>query len=243
MKLPFNLFLLLAASISTQSLYPASHYYDDVGRLIQIAYPEGSGVTYVYDDNDNLLSATTVTIPAPPENLVTSANEEGGINLSWEAADGTDNYLIYRRRGSNLAWQEIATVPSGTILFFDTTTAPNTEFIYRIVAAGTDGLSAYSEASSAVSPELNIFSARLLQSAAGSNLYEIRFPGKLGSVYRIEYSNSLQPDEWSLQGYRVAPTGQDSQSPIPGIDGEIILYFSVDESTLPRFFRVTKDPE
>ncbi len=243
MKDFFKALFLSTAVLVSHSLYPASHYYDAAGRLIQIAYPEGSGVTYVYDDNDNLLSATTVPIPTPPQNLITSSDEDTGLILNWEASDGSEDYRIYRRRGANLAWQEISTVPSGTIAFIDTDTAPNTEYVYRIVAAGSLGMSAYSEPSSAISPDLNIFSARLLQSAAGADLYELRFPGKLGATYRIEFSDTLQSGEWSLQGYRLSPTGPDSQLPIPGIDSEMIVFFSVDQSTLPRFFRVLKDPE
>ncbi len=236
------LLLLTLTSFSHQS-YSVSHYYDAAGRLIQVAYPEGSGINYVYDDNDNLLSTTTVNIPTPPQNLATSTDEDAGVILSWDASDGTDDYKIYRRRGANLAWQEISSVPSGTIMFIDTDTAPETEYVYRIVAAGPNGLSAYSEPSSAVSPELNIFSARLLQSAAGESLYEIKFPAKAGSTYRLEYSETLQSDAWSFQSYRLSPTGSESQDPISGVDGETTLYFVVDTSAIPRFFRVVKDPE
>lgn len=243
MKTSIKFIFFLIAACLANTAYPVSHYYDAAGRLIQIAYPEGSGITYVYDDNDNLLSTTTVPIPTPPQNLITSSNEDTGVILNWEASDGSEDYRIYRRRGANLAWQEISTVPSGTIAFIDTDTAPNTEYVYRIVAAGSLGLSAYSEPSSAISPNLNIFSARLLQSAAGADLYELRFPGKLGATYRIESSNTLQSGEWSLQGYRISPTGPDSQLPIPGIDSEMTVFFSVDQSALPRFFRVIKDPE
>lgn len=225
------------------SSYSVSHYYDAVGRVIQVAYPEGSGIRYVYDDNDNLLSASSIAIPAPPQNLVTSSDEDAGIILSWDASEETDEYKVYRRRGSNLAWREISTVPSGTIAFIDTDTAPDTEYVYRIVAAGPDGLSAYSEPSSAISPELNIFSARLVQSTVGGDLYEIKFPAKNGSTYLLEYSGTLRNDTWSPQPYRLSPSGSESQDPLTGVDGETTLYLVVEESALPRFFRVIQDPE
>ena len=142
MKTSIKFIFLLIAACLANTAYPVSHYYDAAGRLIQIAYPEGSGITYVYDDNDNLLSTTTVPIPTPPRNLITSSDEDTGVILNWEASDGSEDYRIYRRRGANLAWQEISTVPSGTIAFIDTDTAPNTEYVYRIVAAGSLGLSA-----------------------------------------------------------------------------------------------------
>lgn len=243
MKAYFKVLLFLAATVASSQLYSVSHYYDAVGRLVQIAYPEGSGINYVYDDNDNLLSTTTVPIPTPPQNLATTTHEDSGVSLSWDATDGATNYRIYRRRGSNLAWVELTTVPAGTILFVDTETAPQTEYVYRIVAEGELGLSAYSEPSSAVSAELFIFSARLLQSDSGEDLYEIKFPAETGSTYRLEFSNTLQSDAWGLQSYRLSPSGADSQELISGVDGETTLYFVVEESALPRFFRVIQDPE
>lgn len=236
-------FLAIIALGPQISLYSVSHYYDAVGRLIQVAYPQGSGINYVYDDNDNLLSTTTITIPTPPQNLVTTTHEDSGVSLSWEGTEGATDYRIYRRRGTNLAWVELITVPAGTILFVDTETAPQTEYVYRIVAEGELGLSAYSEPSSAVSAELFIFSASLLQSATGEELYEIMFPAKQSSTYRLEFSNTLQNDAWSLQAYRLSPGGSDSQDLISGVDGQATLYLVVEETALPRFFRVIKDPE
>jgi YD repeat-containing protein len=238
-----TLAILTVFLLSPGSLYPVSHYYDDVGRLTQIAYPQGTGIRYDYDDNDNLLSTTTVGIPQAPQNLLTNTNENGGIMLTWDSVENITEYRIYRRRGSNLAWQLISGADPGTLLFLDTTTLPGIAYEYRIVTAGDEGLSVYSTPSMATSGQPANFRTRIVRSNASDDTYEIQFTAKQDSTSRLEFSNTLQNGDWSSQAYSLTEAGVESTELISNTEGSTSLYFSVAASDYPRFFRLVKDPE
>lgn len=63
----FALNVLLADTIT--------YKYDDAGRLVSVAYPNGSTIAYVYDNNGNLLSKT-VTAPSQSSAQKTSKTAE-----------------------------------------------------------------------------------------------------------------------------------------------------------------------
>ncbi len=237
-----TIFILAALMLLQSNLYSVSHYYDDAGRLTQIAYPQGTGIRYDYDDNDNLLSTTTLTIPQPPQNLLTSSNRNGGITLTWDPMENVNEYRVYRRRGSNLAWQLITNVDPDTIMFLDTTTLPDTPYEYRLVAVG-NGLSAYSSPSMGISGQTANFITRIVRSDNAGEIYEIQFNAKQDSTYRLEFSNTLQNGEWESQSYALIEGSTESTNLISGLEGSASLYFSVPATGFPRFFRLVKDPD
>ena len=103
MKAYLKVLLFLAVTVASSQLYSVSHYYDAAGRLIQIAYPEGSGIIYVYDDNDNL----------PTINEFVDKPDDPLFDLD---GDGTPNYLDDDDDGDGLPTSvELAVVESSLL--------------------------------------------------------------------------------------------------------------------------------
>lgn len=222
------------------NLYSVSYYYDEVGRLTQIAYESGSGIVYTYDDNDNMLSAETVFVPPQPPALTTVVTPNVGITLQWEAISGSTSYRIYRRSDRYQNWEIIANVSSDTFAFFDTRASAAVVYFYRLVAVGDDGLSAYSSST----PNVGIDGVAAIIQIAGENenrtIYSIIFEAELHGAYRLDSSESPGESDWSTQEYSLQIGGSTSTEVIRDVDGEILLYVSLPNDQSPLFFRLAR---
>src|SRR5579863_1184497 len=78
------LFVACAATLAAQTV---NYTYDQAGRLIAVAYPNGSAASYTYDANGNLLRkvvapAATGAVPAPFNMGVVNAASEQGTTVA-----------------------------------------------------------------------------------------------------------------------------------------------------------------
>lgn len=137
-----NLLFALAAGILASVTWAQSYTYDAAGRLIRVAYPDGKGMVYTYDDADNLLAATNISLPAAPSDLDARRTSTGNVELSWDAVSGATGYIVMRR-GADGRWEEIASLGGGATSFIDTS-AGQTDGQYRVAARNANGPSAFS---------------------------------------------------------------------------------------------------
>jgi len=231
---------LFLASTAINKSHAVSYYYDDVGRLTQIAYESGSGIAYAYDDNDNMLSAKTIFVPQQPPALTTNVTPNVGITLQWEAVGGSSNYRIYRRSNRDQNWVVIANVSSDTFAFFDTSALAAVEYYYRLVAVGDEGLSAYSVSTPNVGLDGVAALIRLAGEDEGATVYSIIFEAELDGVYRLDSSESLGESDWSPQAYSLEIGGSTSTDSIRDRSGETVLHIALPNNQPPLFFRLAR---
>ena len=110
-----------------------------------------AGVTYSYTvrgvDADGELSpgfdrtGVSATIPKPtvPANVTLGDAKvvTGGIQVTWNEADGAVKYKVYRKDAANTVWRVIATV-TGTS-YTDKTAKIGTKYNYTVRGVGADG--------------------------------------------------------------------------------------------------------
>lgn len=140
--------LLLATGSQTSA---QSYFYDDAGRLVQVAYAQGSGVRYSFDAADNLIGVIPLNLPPAPVLVSVIRVTPGSVELVWQDSSNLETgFLIQRRSADNLHWETVATVGANTTGFIDSGLNPGDEYIYRILARGGGGT--FSSYSSEVSP-------------------------------------------------------------------------------------------
>lgn len=143
--LPRILLSMLVSALLLQCLPAQSYYYDAAGRLTQVAYRNGSGARYEYDAADNLIEVAPLELPPAP--VLIRVNRLSGTSARLEWRDDSDretSFLIMRRKSTDLGWETIAVVGRDVTSFLDESLDPDSDYVYRIVARGDDGLSAYS---------------------------------------------------------------------------------------------------
>ena len=107
-----------------------------------------AGVTYSYTvrgvDADGELSpgfdrtGVSATISAPTNvKLVGAKAVNGGIQVTWQQADGAVKYKVYRKDAMNTVWKVIATVSSAS--YVDRTTKIGTKYTYTVRGVAADG--------------------------------------------------------------------------------------------------------
>jgi len=139
------LLILMALSAGLSTAFAQSYYYDDAGRLIRVAYPQGSGIAYMYDDSDNLTAVLNHSLPIAPTQLTVNRLSPTSARVTWQDTSSDETgFVIYRKREGTNAWETVATNSAGTTQFIDATLDPSSHYIYRVVARGTVGTSAYS---------------------------------------------------------------------------------------------------
>ena len=136
--------LLVAMVLLSSSLSGQTYFYDDAGRLIQVAYPQGNGISCSYAAADNLMEVSRITLPASPSGQSAQRVSENCVELTWQDVSTTETgYLIMRRTIDNYDWEEVGAVGANQTSFTDCSLDPLTSYVYRIAAEGSQGLSAY----------------------------------------------------------------------------------------------------
>ena len=91
---------LLVFALSMSLGQAQSYFYDDAGRLIQVAYAQGSGFRYGYDDADNLTSVTPVTLPPAPVLVSVTRTSSSSVQIVWQ--DGSNRETGYPNLWRNI---------------------------------------------------------------------------------------------------------------------------------------------
>ena len=84
-------------------------------------------------------TGVSATISATPANVTLGSAKvvSGGIQVTWQAADGAVKYRVYRKDAVNTKWKDIATV-TGTS-YVDKTAKIGTRYTYTVRGVAADG--------------------------------------------------------------------------------------------------------
>lgn len=224
------LLLLLGASVARAQYY----VYDDAGRLLSVAYPDGAGIAYDYDEADNLLAAMPVNFPAAPVDVQVSRLSPTSARVSWAPSAGVSQYVIERRRADSAVWEEVATVSGGTSVFIDPSLEGGADYAYRVSAIGPEGRSAPSaEAGFLGLPRPLISEAGVVNGASFSE-EQPAAPGSIISIFGDNLGVELTDD--GLQPFTALAEGSPLPTELGGyrvtIGGiEAPLYFVAGQAT------------
>ena len=133
------LVLLIAAAALAQA---QSYRYDAAGRLVRVAYAAGGGVTYEYDDADNMTAVVPLSLPAAPVEVEVTRLSPTSARVSWQSSPSASGYVVERRRVDSDIWEEVATLPGSATTFIDPNLQDGVDYAYRVSAVGADGRSA-----------------------------------------------------------------------------------------------------
>ena len=116
-------------------------------------------------------TTTTTTAAKPAPSVVKIAedftlDDEGGVIIKWEAADGADGYIVYRQQSD--AWEQIATVDGkDNTTFTDKTAERGNTYSYKVAAyAGAEDVRT-------LGGESNPVVVDLVTDGEKANLYEL----------------------------------------------------------------------
>ena len=125
-------------SLSDQTALPGMSYYYRVN-----AYNAGGNNGYA---ESAAVSTPTVTLPLAPSSLKGTALSKGGIGLTWtDNSNNETSFQLDRKTGSG-AWERLATLPSNSKAFTDTTTVRLNTYSYSVRASNAAGFSSSSNA-------------------------------------------------------------------------------------------------
>lgn len=176
----FILFLLSAAQLAAQV-----YSYDAAGRLTGVAYRQGGGVAYAYDDADNLISVTPLaTAPAPTQVEVTRLSDTSA-RISWQGDPTATGYVVERRvvgAGPD-AWEQVGSVPGGSNVFVDPNLSAGVDYEYRVRTVNDEGTSAPSKAATFGGPPTVSISQDGILNGAGFEVGAPIAPGSIVSVF------------------------------------------------------------
>jgi YD repeat-containing protein len=140
-------FLSLLLIVTCGSFAQAqTYFYDDAGRILRVAYPQGNGVQYSYDESDNLVQVRRLTLPAAPSGLTAVRLASDSVQLAWtDSSSNEGGFVIMRKLVGDNRWQIIGTVGPNVTSYTDSSLDPSLTYVYRISATASDTgfLSAY----------------------------------------------------------------------------------------------------
>ena len=129
--------------------YPTELFLCGIQTKGSSMYHQGTETTYIYDtDTRNSFKAADLAVSAAgfdpgaatvPANvkLVSAKVVGGGIQVTWNEADGAVKYRVYRKDAVNTVWKVIATV-TGTS-YVDKSAAAGVTYSYTVRGVGADG--------------------------------------------------------------------------------------------------------
>ena len=129
--------------------YPTELFLCGIQTKGSSMYHQGTETTYIYDtDTRNSFKAADLAVSAAgfdpgaatvPANvkLVSAKVVSGGIQVTWQAADGAAKYKVYRKDAANTVWKVIAIV-TGTS-YVDKSAAAGVTYSYTVRGVGADG--------------------------------------------------------------------------------------------------------
>ena len=129
--------------------YPTELFLCGIQTNGSSMYHQDTETTYIYDtDTRNSFKAADLAVSATgfdPSAAAAPANVTlgdakvvtGGIQVTWNEADGAAKYKVYRKDAANTVWRVIATV-TGTS-YTDKTAKIGTKYSYTVRGVGADG--------------------------------------------------------------------------------------------------------
>lgn len=219
-----RLTLFALASLVGLTLSAQSYRYDNASRLFRVLQPDGNGVTYVYDENDNLTSAFSITAPAMPLTVSSTRSAPGQARVIWSGVNGASGYRVERRVEGSSRWEVAGTVGSGALSFVDNNLQPGVRYEYRVAATTAGGdAGAYTAASLApLFGTPHVYEQGIVNGAS----FEQGQPISRGSIISLFGS----PLGFTIQGSTLAPFEAAAEAiPLPRkLNGVTVLISGVE---------------
>ena len=129
--------------------YPTELFLCGIQTKGSSMYHQGTETTYIYDtDTRNSFKAADLAVSAagfdpgaaavPANVTLTGAKAvSGGIQVTWNEADGAAKYKVYRKDAANTVWKVIATVRDTS--YTDKTAAAGVTYSYTVRGVDADG--------------------------------------------------------------------------------------------------------
>ena len=129
--------------------YPTELFLCGIQTKGSSMYHQGTETTYIYDtDTRNSFKAADLAVSAAgfdpgaatvPANvkMVSAKVVSGGIQVTWNEADGAAKYKVYRKDAANTVWKVIATVRDTS--YTDKTAAAGVTYSYTVRGVDADG--------------------------------------------------------------------------------------------------------
>jgi len=203
MAISLHVLKILAALVFSLTLTLVTHAetysYDSVGRLIGVAYDDGSSVSYSWDANGNLLASVSQPVDLPPANKAPQVIIVGGNKI---LAD-TDGIA-----GETVSLSASATDSDGTVeatewLINDTVVATGLTLNTRLSGGATnitfratdnDSASSVAVATITVIEPTTVMPKRLTLASDGSNTNAGIFGG-ISSDNGVNFNPDFKPGE------------------------------------------------
>ena len=183
------------------------------------------------------------TISSTPANVTLGSAKavSGGIQVTWQAANGAEKYNVYRKDAVNTKWKVIATV-TGTS-YTDKSGTAGTKYSYTVRGVAADGktlspgfdrtgVSATMPAASTTPANVTLGSAKAVsggiqvtwQAASGAAKYKVYRKDASNTVWRViaTVTGTSYTDKSGTAGtkysYTVRGVGSDGKTLSPGFD-------------------------
>ena len=237
------LFIAVVIAVANSTAEARTHFYDEAGRLVKVAYPQGNGIEYQYDAADNLTSVKPLTLPVAPANLSVERTSNTTAQLSWsDVTNSETGYIVMRRLATDKAWQDIATLGRNATSYTDNRLTAGRNYVYRVAANSAQGLSAYSYESAAAGKESEAFTISLFSRVSDklvSKQFKIDFHTSAGVTYRVQWSDDLI--NWAPLSFSTTLSGVPTTLAITGNGSEATLFAYVSGSRSSGYFRIVEE--
>ena len=133
-----------ATTLTDTTAAPGTAYY----YVVAATGPAGTSA------NSNEATATTLTVPSPPADVVATPTAATKVSVTWDSVGGATAYEVWHATTAGGAYTKKATV-SGTS-YLHTTVAPGTANYYVVRSVTATGTSANSAQATATTPSLPV---------------------------------------------------------------------------------------
>ncbi len=178
--------------------------------------------TSLYSDSATVTTQTTAQPPATPEAPTASGMTDTTIPLSWVAVAGATSYTLQRALTATGTFTTIYT--GADLAFTDTGRTPDTAYYYRLAAANADGMSGWSETTTArttVTTQPPPAHAAPTASGISSDSLTLLWGAVTGATFYVAQQST---DEVTWERiYR----GADTSVPVTGLTSSTRYYFRV----------------
>ena len=232
--------------------YPTELFLCGIQTKGSSMYHQGTETTYIYDtDTRNSFKAADLAVSAAgfdpgaataPANvkLVSAKVVSGGIQVTWNEADGAAKYKVYRKDAANTVWKVIATVRDTS--YTDKTAAAGVTYSYTVRGVDADGelspgfdrtgVSTTIPAASTTPADVKLIDAKVVSGgiqvtwneADGAAKYKVYRKDAANTVWRViaTVTGTSYTDKTAKIGtkynYTVRGVGADGKTLSPGYD-------------------------
>jgi hypothetical protein len=156
-------------------------------------------------------------LPEPPAGVIAQALSPTRINISWDANDNTDVFLVYRWGGDT--WMSIGILAASTTTFTDTGLQPSTTYFYDVCAQNETGTRCSSATLATTKPNGSAVSPTLATATDGELRQDWAAPATADSGEALRIARAKSPSN-NISGELSPPMTMSVPTDVRGIVDE-----------------------